>query len=114
MQNHWGMTRDDKIVGWLPLFHDMGLIGTFLVPMYIGIDVVLMNPSAFLRRPIEWLRTISDYKGTFSPAPNFAYALVAARVSKDDLKDIDLSTWRAAICGARSGCTTASSVPRSV
>lgn len=100
VKNHWDMSDNDRVVGWLPMFHDLGLLGQLLIPVYTAIDCVLMNPSTFLRRPKVWLSAISDYRGTMSPAPNFAFAMVASRVKKEEIIHLDLSCWRAAVCGA--------------
>jgi fatty-acyl-CoA synthase len=94
------MHGEDVVVCWLPLFHDMGLIGCFLITLYWKLHGVFMSPYRFLRRPVEWLRTISHYGGTLSPAPNFAFALAARRISDKDLEGLDLSSWRSALCGA--------------
>ena len=78
----------------------MGLVGMALGAMYTRADAVLMTPEAFVKRPIEWLRAISRYRGTISFAPNFAYDLAVRRVKDADLADLDLSSWRVAGCGA--------------
>jgi 1-acyl-sn-glycerol-3-phosphate acyltransferase len=90
----------DVGVSWLPLYHDMGLIGAWLTPMFFGIPVAIFSPLAFLARPERWLWTIHRMRGTISPAPNFAYELCARKVSEDDLEGLDLSSWRAALNGA--------------
>ncbi|MEE2960758.1 MAG: fatty acyl-AMP ligase [Myxococcota bacterium] len=87
-------------ISWLPLNHDMGLIGGIIFPMYLGCDEVLMDPRTFLRRPASWLKAISKYEGTISAAPNFAYNYTRARVKDQDLNGLDLSSWRRALCGA--------------
>jgi acyl-CoA synthetase (AMP-forming)/AMP-acid ligase II len=94
------VVSDDVVICWLPLFHDMGLIGCFLFVLYWQLHGVFMAPSRFIRRPITWLKAISDYGGTLSPAPNFAYALVERRITDQELTLFNLSTWRAAVCGA--------------
>ncbi|TQM33224.1 fatty acyl-AMP ligase [Nocardia bhagyanarayanae] len=94
------MGPGDTWVGWLPLHHDMGLIGGFLTPLFRGIDAVLMPPSRFLRSPGDWLRAVSKYRGTFTAAPNFAYGYAAARVTDAELAGVDLSSWRFLFCGA--------------
>jgi len=91
---------DDVMVSWLPLHHDMGLIGCFLASMYGQIDCVQMTAFQFLRKPESWLKAISDYKGTLSSAPNFAYALATQKTSDVVLEELDLSSWRSAMCGA--------------
>ncbi|MEM7803051.1 MAG: AMP-binding protein [Chloroflexota bacterium] len=91
---------DDVVVCWLPMFHDMGLIGCFLHGACWGLKTILMPPSKFIRRPVTWLKAISDYRGTQSPAPNFAYGLLLNKVKAEDIPTFDLSSWRSAICGA--------------
>jgi fatty-acyl-CoA synthase len=90
----------DVAVSWLPLYHDMGLVGMALGSMYVGANAVLLTPEAFVKRPVEWLRAISRHRGTISFAPNFAYDLAVRRVKDADLADLDLSSWRVAGCGA--------------
>jgi fatty-acyl-CoA synthase len=91
---------DDIAVSWLPLYHDMGLVGMAIGAMYNAADAVLMAPEMFVKRPVEWLRAISRYRGTVSFAPNFAYDLAVRRVKDADLAELDLSSWRVAGCGA--------------
>ena len=86
--------------GWLPFYHDMGLVGTLLLPLFMGFPVVLMPPEAFIRKPARWLQAISRYRATISPAPNFAYDLCTQRVSPDQRDRLDLSSWRFAFNGA--------------
>jgi 1-acyl-sn-glycerol-3-phosphate acyltransferase len=90
----------DTFVSWLPLYHDMGLIGACLGGLYIGFSVVLMSPLAFLARPVRWLETIHRHRGTVSAAPNFAYELCLSKISEADLDGLDLSCWRLAFNGA--------------
>ncbi|WP_095155656.1 non-ribosomal peptide synthetase, partial [Pseudomonas sp. Irchel 3E13] len=94
------LNPDDVIVSWLPLYHDMGLIGGLLQPIFSGVPCVLMAPAYFLSRPLRWLEAISDYKGTISGGPDFAYQLCAARVSDSALARLDLSGWRVAYSGS--------------
>jgi len=91
---------EDVAVSWLPLYHDMGLIGAWLVPLFSGNPVVVMSPLAFLARPERWLRAIHHHRGTISPAPNFAYELCVRKIPDKDLAGLDLSSWRAAFNGA--------------
>lgn len=91
---------DDVFVSWLPLFHDMGLIGGLLQPIHRGIPVVLMTPRAFLERPMRWLEAISRHRGTISGGPDFAYRLCLERVKASQLQALDLSSWRLAFSGA--------------
>jgi fatty-acyl-CoA synthase len=91
---------DDVAVSWLPLYHDMGLIGAWFVPLFTGIPLVVMSPLAFLSRPDRWLWAIHKHRGTISPAPNFAYELCVRKIADKDLHGLDLSSWRAATNGA--------------
>ncbi|WP_082926053.1 condensation domain-containing protein [Halomonas sp. G11] len=91
---------DDVFVSWLPLYHDMGLIGGLLQPLYRGIPAVLMSPTFFLQRPIRWLEAISRHGGTISGGPDFAYRLCLERIRDEQIKALDLSNWRVAFSGA--------------
>lgn len=90
----------DVYVSWLPMYHDMGLIASWLASLYYGIPIVLMSPLSFLSRPHRWLWAIARHRGTLSGAPNFAYELCATRVDDADLRGLDLSSWRLAYNGA--------------
>jgi 1-acyl-sn-glycerol-3-phosphate acyltransferase len=90
----------DVVVSWLPLYHDMGLISTWLASLYFGLPIVVMSPMAFLARPASWLRAIQQYRGTLSAAPNFAYELCIKRIADGDVEGLDLSSWRVAANGA--------------
>ena len=90
----------DTFVSWLPLYHDMGLIGACLGGLYLGFHLVLMSPLAFLARPARWLETIHRHRGTVSAAPNFAFELCLAKLTDADLDGLDLSCWRLAFNGA--------------
>lgn len=87
-------------VWWLPAYHDMGLIGGILGALYAGGRLVMMSPATFLKRPILWLKAMSDFKATVSGAPNFAYDMCVAKTTPEDRKELDLSQWRLAFCGA--------------
>lgn len=87
-------------LSWLPLFHDMGLIGNFLQAIYIGQPFVFMTPNAFLQQPIRWLKAISRYKARVSGAPNFAYDLCVERIKDEDKEELELSSWEVAFNGA--------------
>ncbi|MEA3275185.1 MAG: AMP-binding protein [Pseudomonadota bacterium] len=91
---------EDIFVSWLPLYHDMGLIGAWLGSLYFGIPLVSMSPLAFLAKPLRWLQAIHDHRGTISAAPNFAYELCLTRIADADLDGLDLSSWRWAFNGA--------------
>ncbi len=96
----FGHTEQSTFVGWLPLYHDMGLIGNVLQPLYIGALSVLMSPLAFLQRPLRWLQAISRYRAHTSGAPNFAYDLCVQRVTPAEREMLDLSCWQVAYNGA--------------
>jgi len=87
-------------VSWLPLFHDMGLIGFLLTPSYAGGEINLMQPEDFVLRPTTWLKALTEYKATITGGPPSAYALVAKRVKEADLANYDLSSVRVALIGA--------------
>jgi acyl transferase domain-containing protein/acyl-CoA synthetase (AMP-forming)/AMP-acid ligase II/acyl carrier protein len=87
-------------VFWLPSYHDMGLIGGVLEPMYVNAPGILMSPASFLQQPIRWLQAITRYKGTISGAPNFAYQLCVDRIAPEQRASLDLSSWGVAFCGA--------------
>lgn len=85
---------------WLPPYHDMGLIGGILQPLFAGMPVVLMSPLDFLQRPLRWLRAITRYGSTVSGGPNFAYDLCVRKVTAEQKATLDLSTWEVAFNGA--------------
>jgi amino acid adenylation domain-containing protein len=92
--------ESSTFVGWLPLYHDMGLIGNVLHPLFIGSKSILMLPTSFLQSPVRWLRAISHYRAHTSGGPNFAYELCAQRISDSECRDMDLSSWTVAFNGA--------------
>ena len=87
-------------VSWLPLYHDMGLIGAWLGSLCIGFPLVVMSPLSFLARPARWLRAISDHRATLSAAPNFGFELCARKARDEDLVGVDLSSLRMLFNGA--------------
>lgn len=93
-------TAESQGVIWLPMFHDMGLIGGVVQPLYGGFPVTLMSPVALVQKPIRWLQAISRYKATTSGGPNFAYDLVSRQVTPEQIKSLDLSSWNVAFSGA--------------
>ncbi|MDZ4125271.1 MAG: AMP-binding protein, partial [Hydrogenophaga sp.] len=93
-------TPQDVFVSWLPLYHDMGLIGAWLGSFTVGFRLVVMSPLAFLGRPRRWLEAISNHGGTLSAGPNFAYELCLHRIDDASLAGLDLSRWRLAFNGA--------------
>jgi len=90
----------DLFVSWLPLYHDMGLIGAWLAGLYYGFPLAVMSPLDFMARPGRWLRAISDQHATLSAAPNFGYELCLRRISDQELAGVDLSAWRLAFDGS--------------
>ena len=96
----FGHSSDTKGIIWLPHYHDMGLIGGILQPLFIGFPVVLMSPISFLQKPLLWLQAISKYKGTTSGAPNFAYELCVRKVTPEQKASLNLSSWEVAFNGA--------------
>ena len=96
----FGHTDKTTIVGWLPLFHDMGLTGNVLQPLYIGIPAILMSPMLFLQQPYRWLQAISRYKATTSGGPNFAYDLCVQKITPEQRAKLDLSSWENAFNSA--------------
>ncbi len=96
----FGQSRESVIVSWLPLYHDMGLIGGVLQPAYLGARCILLSPVAFLQRPARWLEAISRYRATTSGGPNFAYNLCVRKVREAERAGLDLSTWDVAFNGA--------------
>ena len=94
--HHWA----DAMVSWLPLYHDMGLIGCLMLPILTGLDSWLLRPQTFLARPLLWLEQLGRHGVTFVPAPNFGYQLCVERLGPDRLAGLDLSRWRMALTGA--------------
>ncbi|HVR97912.1 MAG TPA: MupA/Atu3671 family FMN-dependent luciferase-like monooxygenase, partial [Thermoanaerobaculia bacterium] len=106
LHNEWeirrvfGQTAESVVVGWLPLYHDMGLIGTVLQPLYSGGQAILMAPTAFLQKPLRWLAAVSRYGADTSGGPNSAYELCVRRIGEEQRAGLDLSRWRVAFNGA--------------
>jgi len=100
MTHSMGVWPDDKFVCWAPLYHDMGLIGGMLLPLYNSIPLVLTSPGYFLERPVRWLELISRHRATHSGGPDFAFRLCLERVNDARLAQLDLSSWRVAYTGA--------------
>jgi fatty-acyl-CoA synthase len=94
------LTREDRLVSWLPYYHDMGMIGFILVPLISQLSVDYISSRTFAMRPRLWLKLISDNRGTISSSPTFGYALCARRLRPSDYEKYDLSSWRAACVGA--------------
>lgn len=96
----FGHDRNSTVVGWLPLYHDMGLIGNVMQPLYIGATAILMPPMAFLEKPLRWLQAVSKYRAYTSGGPNFAFELCAEKITEQDKAQLDLSHWKLAFNGA--------------
>ena len=92
----------DVGISWLPLYHDMGLIGAIMSTLYFAIPLVLFSPIDFIRQPKKWLWAIHKYRGSISAAPNFAYSLCTRKIKDHEIEGLDLSSWRVAIDGAES------------
>lgn len=97
---NFSFNKNSKGVIWLPPYHDMGLIGGVLASIYGGIELVLTPPATFVKNPLSWLNLISTHKGTISGGPNFAYDLCIKQMQRRPNKDLDLSSWKIAFCGA--------------
>ena len=95
-----GLKANDVLVSWLPLYHDMGLIGAWLGSLYYGVPLTLMTPLSFLSRPERWLWAIHYHRGTLSAGPNFAYELCLKKIEDSAIEGLDLSSWRLAFNGA--------------
>ncbi len=100
MERGYALDADTVAVSWLPLFHDMGLIGMLLTPLVLGARVVLMAPFTFVQHPYRWLDAFGRYGGTFAAAPNFAYDFCVRRIQPQKRAGLDLSSWRVAINGS--------------
>ncbi|HXA84434.1 MAG TPA: fatty acyl-AMP ligase [Candidatus Dormibacteraeota bacterium] len=100
MQQAFKTTDDSTIVSWLPIFHDMGLIGQMLHAFYAGTTCIFMPPMTFLQQPARWLKAISTYRAQISGGPNFSYNLCEKKIPAAQLEGLDLSSWRVALNGA--------------
>ncbi len=101
IRDAFGHDRDSTVVGWAPFFHDQGLIGNVLQPLYVGMTAVLMSPVSFIRRPLLWLTAITRYRAHTSGGPNFAFdACVARATAAATPPELDLSSWKVAFNGA--------------
>lgn len=89
------LTPQDKVVSWLPLYHDMGLIAGFLLPILAGIPLILMSPFDWVKSPVRLMKAVSQYGGTLSWLPNFAFNFCASKIRDHQMEGVDLSTWRA-------------------
>ncbi len=94
--------HDEGLVGvsWLPLYHDMGLIGQVLQPVFLGVRAYLLSPIEFLKRPVTWLRAVTHFRATTSGGPNFGYERCVRKIAPDERRGLDLSSWKVAYNGA--------------
>jgi iturin family lipopeptide synthetase A len=100
MKQRWDLGSDSTIVSWLPIFHDLGIVGNNLLGVYLGATQYLMIPQEFVKRPGAWLRAISHYQAHIAMAPNFAFRLCTKLVDDTERRELDLSSWRLAVnCG---------------
>ncbi|QDV31858.1 Phenolphthiocerol synthesis polyketide synthase type I Pks15/1 [Planctopirus ephydatiae] len=104
MSDRLGCTPADTGLSWLPMFHDMGLIGGVLLPLYAGFETVLFPPVSFIERPLAWLHAISCLDVTITGGPNFAYNICSRRAAAQGTAGLDLSSWRVAFCGSEHVC----------
>src|SRR5262249_11054746 len=95
-----GYSPESRMVAWVPPYHDMGLIGSILQPVYTGFPCVMMSPTAFLLRPLRWLSAITAFRATTSGGPNFAFDLCTRKSGPEQRARLDLSSWEVAYCGA--------------
>ena len=100
IQQAFENTQKTIYVNWMPLYHDMGLIGNVLQALYLGVLCILMPPAAFIQKPFRWLQAIAHYKATTSGGPNFAYDECVRRIKPEQLTSLDLSSWEVAFNGA--------------
>jgi acetylornithine/succinyldiaminopimelate/putrescine aminotransferase/acyl-CoA synthetase (AMP-forming)/AMP-acid ligase II/predicted amino acid dehydrogenase/acyl carrier protein len=100
MRRCFGMSDKDRVASWLPPYHDMGLIGSILLPLYAGAPLILMSPMHFMRRPFAWLSAISRHRVTVTGGPNFAYELCSRKVSEEQRATLDLSCLEVACVAA--------------
>jgi amino acid adenylation domain-containing protein len=100
IQQVFGQTEDSIVLGWLPLYHDMGLIGNVLQPLWVGGRCILMPPVSFLQRPRRWLEAITRYRATTSGGPNFGYEMCVRKIPPERRESLDLSSWEVAFNGA--------------
>ena len=100
IENCFGLQQTDNVVSWLPPYHDMGLVGTILAPLYTGCQTILFSPADFIKNPKKWLETISKYQGNASGGPNFAYQHCVNKITDEEKTQFDLSSWRIAFNGA--------------
>ena len=100
INRQYELSPEEHGLSWLPLYHDMGLIGMIIEALYIGAQTTIMSPAAFLQRPVRWLQAISRTRATMSGAPNFAYDLCVRKITPEQKEELDLSSWTKAFSGS--------------
>jgi len=100
IERSFGFSLQSVMVSWLPMFHDMGLIGGILAPLFVGFPSVVMAPNVFLREPVKWLQAVTEFRATTTGAPNFAYDLCVKKIASEQKASLDLSTLQVAYNGA--------------
>jgi amino acid adenylation domain-containing protein len=100
IEQAYGHNAETAMLSWLPIFHDMGLIGNLIHPLYLGTHCVLLSPLSVITKPLRWLKAVSDYQPHTSGAPNFAYQLCVDQIAPDECQGLDLSSWKVAFNGA--------------
>ncbi|MBP2645994.1 MAG: Long-chain-fatty-acid--CoA ligase [Firmicutes bacterium] len=100
MKTAFELDEESTIVGWLPIYHDMGLMGNVFQALYLGSTYVFMSPVDFLQKPYRWLKAISDYRGVFGGGPNFAYELCVNKITEEQKATLNLTSWKKAFNGA--------------
>ena len=100
LAERFAQKEGSTVVSWLPIFHDMGLIGVVSFTVFTGARCILMPPASFIQRPVRWLDAISKYRGELSAAPNFAYELCVRSISESQKANLDLRSWRVAVNGS--------------
>ena len=100
IQQQFGILPEEVGISWLPMYHDMGLVGVVLQTVWAGVSTLMFSPYSFMQNPLRWLQAISHYRANLSGAPNFAFRLCVEKITPQQRKGLDLSCWRAAFCGA--------------
>lgn len=100
IQQGFEHTEESIVAGWLPIYHDMGLIGNVIQPLYLGAPCYLMSPTEFLQNPYNWLKLLSDTRAHTSGGPNFAYDLCVQNITPEQRQNLDLSHWQVAFNGS--------------
>lgn len=100
MKTAFNYDSESRCVSWLPMYHDMGLIGSIIQPLYGGYSCSIFSSANFLQTPLKWLQLLSDQKATISGSPNFGYELCVKKISYEEIRDLDLSSWKVAFNGA--------------